>query len=156
MDKLILFLFSAMIVFSLSSCSSNIEREELPINGDSIVNSTTIAAEYSEIETTIPVNSANEDNFSLDIIVQKCGLPFRFYNPVDMELYCFYFFESHARREYSSFSDGMVTHDSLTWEIIGDEMIVSGDWNERFTLDLEAFTATSLADGMVYRIVSND
>ena len=157
LNKLPLLLFSILIVFSLSSCSTGKEPKETSADNESIGTSVTGSTEYTDIDTTSPSECTYADNETLDVIVSECGYPFRFYCPVDMELYHFRFYESYARREYSSFYiNGMIEHDNLDWEIAGNEMIVSGDWNERFTIDLETFTATSQTDGKVYRIVSTD
>lgn len=156
-NKFTLLLLSILIVLSLSSCSSDRAHNDMPSNSENIITLSSSPTEFTAIETTVSSESTHEDNEALDIIVNECGYPFRFYCPVDMDLYEFQFYESYARREYSSFYiDGMIEHDDLDWEIIGYEMIVSGDWNERFTIDLDSLTATSQTDGMVYRIVSDD
>lgn len=72
-----------------------------------------------------------------------------------MECTEFTFFETNARRVFIYF-DGADEHNDLEWEIVGNELIVSGEWNERFTLDLVNMTATSQTDGLVYQIVETE
>lgn len=55
---------------------------------------------------------------------------------------------------FEGFSDTIYNRpDASSTTIANEEMIVSGDWNETFTIDLDHFTATSKTDGKVYRII---
>jgi hypothetical protein len=54
-----------------------------------------------------------------------------------------------------SMKDGTETHNA-SWDVIDGELIISGEWNESFTLDLENSTATSKSDNEVYHIVQGE
>ena len=43
-------------------------------------------------------------------------------------------------------------HKDLSWEIVDDELIISGAWEETFRIDIAAGTATSTSTGKVYTI----
>lgn len=155
LNKLSLLVFTMLIVLSFSACSIDRNPGNEPESSSDKVTSAPAPTDHTAIETSVPSSTAYEDAEALEIIVQKCGYPFRFYCPVDMECTVFRFYEASAKREYNNFY-GKIEHHDLGWEIVGNEMIVTGDWNERFTVDLETFTATSQTDGLVYRIVSED
>ena len=41
---------------------------------------------------------------------------------------------------------------NLAWEVVDDELIITGEWQETFKIDISAKTATSVATGKVYQI----
>ena len=55
-----------------------------------------------------------------------------------MALWMFTLTENSAERTYLHSLEGEIYHKSLSWEIKDGELIISGDWNESFVLDLNA------------------
>lgn len=73
-----------------------------------------------------------------------------------MSLWCITILENSAEREYSNSMEGQFIEKSLTWTIDNGELVISGEWNESFTLDLEKMEATSKNDRKVYSIVEGE
>lgn len=110
----------------------------------------TTAAAVLTAETT------EADNPVQEAIVAACGIPFRFNSPTNRDVYMVKFYEDYARREVWTKYDVDEEQDGLAWEIRGDQMILSGEWSETFTIDLETMEAVSNMDGRVYRILKVD
>jgi predicted RecA/RadA family phage recombinase len=49
--------------------------------------------------------------------------------------------------------EGSFWQKNLSWEIKNGELVITGDWNETFIIDLEAGEAISKTDEAVYKIV---
>lgn len=107
----------------------------------------TLAAEASE-ET--------QQNPALDAIIQACGMPFKFHCPTNRDVHIVKFYEDHAKRELWTKYDADEEQDGLSWKIEGDQMILSGQWSESFTVDLNTMEASSNENGKVYRILPVD
>jgi hypothetical protein len=152
MSKYLFFLLAVCLSFSLVACTDN-QSQSNTFSTDNIYSSEIVETEIAESTVNHASISKDANNTILEKIITECGSPFCFYSPEEMNLYYFVFSDTHARREVHSFEDGLITYESLKWEIANEEMIVSGDWNETFTIDLDHFTATSKTDGKVYRII---
>ena len=73
-----------------------------------------------------------------------------------MELIRFKFDETAVTREHlDSMKDDVPTHTG-TWDIIDGQLVVTGEWNEIFILDLDANIAISKTDGEECRIPEKD
>ena len=68
----------------------------------------------------------------------------------------FTFSETSAEREYHHSMEGSFFQKSLSWKIENGELVITGDWNETFTLDIETSVAISKTDGREYSIYSED
>ncbi|MBQ2251867.1 MAG: hypothetical protein II329_02750, partial [Clostridia bacterium] len=86
-------------------------------------------------------------------LISKFGIPFRLYRTEGMTLWEFTIREDSAERGYHNSMEGSFMQKNLSWEIKGGELVITGDWNETFTLDLEAGEAISKTDEGVYKIV---
>lgn len=96
-------------------------------------------------------------NEVLTFLDEKYGLAFRLWGPEGHDLYVFHIFPDHAEREChilmpANTDDIAEFHEDLAWEISGNELIITGDWEESFLIDISANTATSTATGKVYEI----
>ena len=60
-----------------------------------------------------------------------------------------------ATREWmSSPVTGATVNSNIEWSIRGEHLILSGEWEEEFTINIEAGRAYSKSDGKEYRIVT--
>lgn len=121
------------------------------------------SSQTEEIETNTTINSetASPDTVDSDAnikaeLTEKYGDEFKFYLAFDMELITFEFDETSVVREHhDSMKDYVPTHNA-TWDIVDGELIITGEWNETFMLDLEANIAISKTDGREYPIYKVD
>lgn len=82
---------------------------------------------------------------------------FRLWGPEEQSLYVFYIYPDHAEREChilmpANTDDVSEYHRDLTWKVVDDELRITGEWQEAFTIDIAMETATSAATGKVYQI----
>ena len=89
-------------------------------------------------------------------LLSRYGGGFSLRRSFGMEQIRFKFDENSVERmHFDSMKDDVPTHTG-TWDILNGELIITGQWNETFLLDLDNGTATSKADGEEYRISGND
>ena len=105
----------------------------------------------TEPETAPSVAVDNDADIKAELM-EKYGGKFKFYLAFDMELITFHFDETTVvRKHLDSMKDDVPTHHA-TWDIVDGELVVTGEWNEIFILDLEANIAISKTDGREYPI----
>ena len=155
MKKLIAFSLVLVFLFSLVACSAN-GTDNSKLQTD---NNTTTSTPDNTITstpdntTTSPVD--NDETIKAELIA-KVGLPFRLWKTEGMSLWRITISETSAEREYSNSMEGQFLQKSLSWKIENGELVITGEWNETFTLDLSKMEATSKTDGKVYSIVKGD
>ena len=147
MKKFLLLSFVISLCLSLCSCvrdSDNGKRD----------NSDQISSQISS--TTTPTE--NELMYgTLQEIVDRYGFPIHLRMTEGMELTEIILSESSATREWmSSLVTGSILHENLSWSISGNNLIIYGEWEESFTIDIMAGRARSKTDGKEYRIVTYD
>ena len=149
MKRFLALVLSIVFVLGLTGCATNITgHNETPID-----NSTNSSSPDTTSTTPLPVD--NDETIKTELLA-KVGLPFRLWKTEDMSLWCITILENSAEREYSNSMEGQFVEKSLTWQIENGELIIDGEWNESFTLDLEKMEAISKEDGKVYSIVKGD
>ncbi len=133
---LLLLLCAVLTLGLLAACGSSEDRdpETLP------------AADIQETEAPAPYGILQE-------LVDSYGFPFQLRYTEGMGIVCFDIYEDHADREWHHSLDGNSEYKNLTWVLSGDTLKITGEWEESFTLDMEKGTATSLTDGVEYRLV---
>lgn len=148
MKRILALVLLMVFVLGLTACTTNrTDHSKTPIN-----NST------DDTRSTTPMAPPpvdNDETIKAELLV-KVGLPFRLWKTEDMSLWCITIMENSAEREYSNSMEGQFVEKSLTWTIENGELVIAGEWNESFTLDLEKMEATSKEDGKVYSIVEGD
>ena len=139
MKKLTALLLALICLIGLAGCSN--AKEEVPA------------------DTTTPGTTAGAEapNKVLAYLTENYDLDFRLYGPEGHDLYVFHIFPDHAEREChimmpANTDDIAEFHEDLTWEIAGSQLIISGEWQETFEIDITAGTATSTSTGKVYKI----
>ena len=147
MKKFLLLSFVISLCLFLCSCvrdSDNGKRD----------NSDLISSQISS--TTTPTE--NELMYgTLQEIVDRYGFPIHLRMTEGMELTEIILSESSATREWmSSLVTGSILHENLSWSISGNNLIIYGEWEESFTIDIMAGRARSKTDGKEYRIVTYD
>ena len=151
MKKNILLILVLVCVLGLVACSSNDTNNSTSQAGE---NNTTTNTETNPI-----INSTDTIDSNANIkaeLMKKYGTEFKFYLAFDMELITFNFDEtSVVRKHRDSMKDYVPTHNA-TWDIVNGELVVTGEWNETFILDLEANIAISKTDGREYPIYEVD
>lgn len=141
MRKLIAFLLCFAVLFSFAACSGD-DRSERD--------------DRRERDDEPNISFDNPDlrpESEKQALLDQYGTPFYIRRTFGMHLIIFTFDETGVLREHmDSMKDGTETHNA-SWDINNGELVISGEWNETFTLDLEESTATSHTDNEVYRIV---
>lgn len=153
MQKIVAFALVFTMCACLCACSDDAVMELT--DDTSITNSGQCENLTSAEETRIVGNS----HITKQQLFDRYGGGFslrRSFGLNNMELIRFQFDETSVKRQHlDSMKDDVPTHTG-TWEIVDGELVITGEWNETFTLDLDANTAISKTDGEVYRIPERD
>ncbi|MBQ8742695.1 MAG: hypothetical protein IJZ03_04945 [Clostridia bacterium] len=139
--------------FNDKAYSINIDNTEYVLPQEWLDRLTTKSKIDNSSTDSTPVD--NNTNIKAELIT-KVGLPFRLRRTSGMSLWCISISEDSAEREYSNSIEGQLIQKSLIWKIENGELVISGEWSETFTLDLDKMEAISKADGKVYSIVAGD
>ena len=113
-------------------------------------------AQFTVKEKTEPQNEV------LKYFADKYDMTLKLWGPEGHDLYAFYIYPDHAERECHILmpenSDDIAEYQKdLAWEVIGDELIISGAGSqETFKIDILLETATSTTSGRVYKIYGMD
>ena len=161
MKRLIALCLVVVCLLSLVACSTNDTDNTKPQAG---LNNTTTnpndntTANPNDNTTANPNDNTTEPPVDNDAtikaeLIAKVGMPFRLWRTEGMSLWCFTISENSAERNYSNSMEGQFIAKSLSWNIENGELVITGDWNETFTLDLNTMEATSKTDGAVYSII---
>lgn len=155
MKKIVAFSLVLVFLLSLVACSANGADNSKPQIDNNTTNSTpdNTTTSAPDNATTPPVD--NDATIKSELIA-KVGLPFRLWKTEGMSLWRITIGENLAEREYSNSMEGQFVQKSLSWKIEDGELVIAGEWNETFTLDLDKMEATSKTDGKVYSIVKGD
>lgn len=114
----------------------------------------------TENETDPPVltvtQSAEDPSDPRQALLDRYGGEFSLHHSFGMELISFDFDENAVTRKHlDSMKDDVPTHTGV-WDLIDGELVITGQWNEIFLLDLDRNIATSKSDGEEYRISGKD
>ena len=143
LKKLTSLLMALICLLSLLGCSK--ANEDVPVDD-------TAAGTTAEADTP---------NEVLTFLDEKYGLTFRLWGPEGSDLYVFRIYPDHAEREChilmpANTNDIAEYHEDLAWEIVGNELIITGEWEGSFLIDISAETATSASTGKVYEICETE
>ena len=163
MRKIIVLGLMLICVLYLASCS-NEDFDEFEPDTDKNDSDDNINEDDSNDNEDNNDSNGNEDNDENNTtvdndailkaeLISKFGIPFRLYRTEGMTLWEFTIREDSAERGYHNSMEGSFMQKNLSWEIKDGELVITGDWNETFTLDLEAGEAISKTDEGVYKIV---
>ncbi len=109
-------------------------------------------AQFAVREKTEPQNEV------MEYFADKYDMMFKLWGPEEHDLYAFYIYPDHAEWEChilmpANTDDIEQYQKNLSWEVVGDELIISGaESHEVFKIDISAETATSATTGRVYKI----
>ena len=140
MKRIITLFFALSCVLALVGCSKIKEP----------------ATPTSNIEDTVSAETQTQNEI-LQFFTDKYNMKFTLWGPEGHDLYAFYIYPDHAEREclilMPANTDDVAEYiKNLAWEVVGDELIITGGWQETFKIDITAETATSTATGKVYQI----
>ena len=140
MKKIITLFFALSCVLALVGCSKIKEP----------------ATPTSNIEDTVSAETQIQNEI-LQFFADKYNMKFTLWGPEGHDLYAFYIYPDHAYRECfilmpANTDDVAEYNKNLAWDVVDDELIITGEWQETFKIDLSAKTATSVATGKVYQI----
>ena len=146
MKKLIALL--CLVTVCIFLCACDCDSKSKLSNGSDVPNQTTMQ----------PLPTVSGPKYGvLQEIVDSYGFPIYFRMTEGMELTEIILSESMATREWmSSLVTGSTVNSNIEWSISGDHLILSGEWEEEFTINIEAGRAYSKSDGKEYRIVTYD
>ena len=142
MKRIITLFFALSCVLALVGCSKIKEP----------------ATPTSNIEDTVSTETETQiQNEILQFFTDKYNMKFTLWGPEGHDLYAFYIYPDYAEREClilmpANTDDVAECIKNLAWEVVGDELIITGGWQETFKIDITAETATSTATGKVYQI----
>lgn len=155
MKRILALVISIVFVLILTACNINRTDNSKPSinNSTDDTHSTTPNAANSESNITMEATDENTNQYgTLQDMINTYGFPFNFWNTEGMSFYQFTFTENTAEREWSEAGNAIAPISNLSWSIVGDELYITGEWEETFTLDINAGIATSLKDGRIYDI----
>ena len=140
MKKIIALLLALSCVLALVACSKTDEA----------------TTPTGNIEDTASTETKTQ-NEVLQFFADKYDMKFTLWGPEGQDLYAFYIYPNHAEREChilmrENTDDVAEYHKNLSWEVMDDELIITGEWQETFKIDITAETATSTTTGKVYQI----
>lgn len=121
-------------------------------------NAETVYVKYKKGYAKFVVKSKTEpQNEVMQFFADKYDMKFTLWGPEGQDLYAFHIYPDHAEREchilMSENTDDVAEyHKDLSWEVVDDELIITGEWQETFKIDITAKTATSKTTGKVYQI----
>ena len=140
MKRIITLFFALSCVLALVGCSKIKEP----------------ATPTSNIEDTVSAETQTQNEI-LQFFADTYNMKFTLWGPEGHDLYAFYIYPDHAYRECfilmpANTDDVAEYNKNLAWEVVDDELIITGEWQETFKIDISAKTATSVATGKVYQI----
>ena len=162
--KLVSILLVVLLCLSFTACSANNENDHgantiestSTENGNSNTATTPNSSTTTIQPTTNPPAPVDNDATIKAALIEKNGFPIKLRRTQGMALWMFTLTETSAERAYLHSFEGETYHKSLSWEIKNGELVITGDWNETFVLDLNANIAISKTDGTQYSIVQRD
>ena len=150
MKKLVAFVLALVCVLGLVACSSNDNgdsKEQTEINNNRTTENT---------DVTAPTSTENDAEYGcLQELVDTYGFPIDLRMTEGMEISTIELSENSAEREWMSNNEKIV-HDNLTWSIVDNHLVIDGDWEEEFTVNVESGHAVSALDGKDYKIIIYD
>ena len=150
MKKLIALFLALVCVLGLVACSSNDNgdsKEQTEINNNRTTENT---------DVTAPTSTENDAEYGcLQELVDTYGFPIDLRMTEGMEITTIELSENSAEREWMSNNEKIV-HDNLTWSIVDNHLVIDGDWEEEFTVNVESGHAVSALDGKDYKIIIYD
>lgn len=115
-----------------------------------------IIANDENLSSTEETENGPNGNITKQLLLDQYGGEFELYRSFGMELIRYKYDETAVTREHlDSMKDDVPTHTG-TWDIIDGELVITGEWNETFMLDLDANIAISKTDGEEYHIPQKD
>ena len=164
MRKIIGLLLVALFYISLTACGGDGQNGN---QGPSAIESTQTGNENGNTTTpgnstttnppaTLPSDPIDNDVTIKASLIEKYGSSFIFKRHEGMAMWRFTFSETSAERVYQHSMEGMFFQKSLSWKIENGELVITGDWNETFTLNIETSVAISKTDGKEYSIYPED
>jgi hypothetical protein len=121
-------------------------------------NAETVYVKYKKGYAKFVIKSKTEpQNEVMQFFADKYDMKFTLWGPEGQDLYAFYIYPEYAEREChilmpENTDDVAEYHKDLSWEVVDDELIITGEWQEIFKIDITAKTATSKTTGKVYQI----
>lgn len=114
------------------------------------------ATEVKDTVVSEPPYVQNDATYGcLQGLVETYGFPICLRMTEGMEITTIELSENSAEREWMSNNEKIV-HDNLTWSIVDNHLVIDGDWEEEFTVNVESGHAVSALDGKDYKIIIYD
>lgn len=161
MKRILALILSLVCILVFAACSTTDNDNSKPQattpnqSANSEPNNTTAPTENTIATETNDTTTSQENTVqygALQNVLDTHGFPFRFWHSEGADYYDFIFTADNVQREIFVNFDGPHTMSNLSWSITGNELVISGDWEETFTLDVDLGKATSVNDGKEYRI----
>ncbi|MBE6925193.1 MAG: hypothetical protein E7466_08180 [Ruminococcaceae bacterium] len=117
---------------------------------------TSVTANETDPPVLTVTQSAEDPLDPRQALLDRYGGEFSLRRSFGMEQIRFKFDENSVeRKHFDSMKDDVPTHTG-TWDILNGELVITGQWNETFQLDLNRNIAISRAGGEEYRISGKD
>ncbi len=155
MEKIIALCLVLVLALSMVGCVENSEIPEVGATNNTTQNGSSTETATPGITTEETLSENNAQYGILQELVDTYGFPFYFRYTEGMGITRFEISENCAIRTWRHSMDGETEHTNLVWKVVDNTLEISGDWEEKFTVDMELGTATSQTDGKEYRISVN-
>lgn len=118
----------------------------------------TVDKEHSGSNVIDPIDttdSISEKYGVLQKIIDTYGFPLEFEMMEGMEKTEIILYDGYAERDWRTNNRKELT-ENLLWQISGNILEISGNWEESFNVDIDAGTMTSLSTQKEYRLLVHD
>ena len=156
MKKMITIILAIICLLSFAGCSGNDDEAKAQFEANNITASTKTNNTTITPSATEPSAAVDSDEAIKAALMEKYGIPFRLWKTEGMSLCEFTLGDTDSKREYHHSMEGSFTQEPLSWEINNGELVITGAWEETFTLNIEEDQAISKTDGIVYDILEGD
>lgn len=137
-----------VLIMIVAACLSACTKTYL----ENTYQTTETSSSSSQATSTTSTTTAVDKYGSLQELVDTYGLPINLWRMEGVTLTKIELSEGSAKREWMSNNDQKV-QENLSWNIDGDHITISGEWNEGFKIYSDSWRAVSEADGKEYVVI---
>ncbi len=160
MKRFVFLFLTAIVSISVFACGENIENNSVDSDSSfySSINaedSKNVSGENTDFSKNVSANNESEYG-ELQKIVDSYGFPIHLRMNDGYKLYEIIIYKDHAEFERLSSFDDPINYNNLSWTITENRLEISGEWEEKFTVNIEKGRAIPDSGSNEYRIVTYD
>ncbi len=154
MKRMTMLLSALLCIGAVTACAGAPSAPAESTTDTHTPDSTVAASSTAQPNSTdIPVTDAPYG--ILQDAVDSYGFPLCMKNTEGMEKTEIHIYADHAIRAWSSHNDN-TRQENLAWSLSGNQLVLSGEWSEELTVDIEIGSAISKKDGKEYTLLIYD